>query len=1063
MNNLKEISKIYHISDIHIRNSIRHDEYREVFQKLYEFIRTDRDENSVIILTGDIVHAKTDMTPEATMLQLELYRNLSDMCTTVIITGNHDTNLNNKRKLDALTPIIEAMDHPNLHYWKYNGVYELGDVSFSVMSVYSNPDMYFLANEIETDNKKIALFHGGIDKSKTDIGFEIKNKNMPLSLFDGFDLVLLGDIHKSPQFLNDAKTIAYPGSLIQQNHGEDISHGILVWDMKTFKPEFKVIENAYGYYTIQIENDEIITNNWKKEIPKKARLRILYQDTNLGKLKELITEIAKVSDLIEVTQSNVKDRSVENIESEDILHDNILDPEYQNDLIRDYLEVKYGIEGDILDDIYKLNRTINSKLNYKSKSNNVVWKPLRFEFSNMFSYGKDNLIDFTTIKGLNGLFAPNASGKSSILDALVFCMFDKCSRTSKAVDVLNTKCDTFDCLFEFEMNGNIYLIKRHAYIRTTDSRGNRVASCDVDFVMVDKNGKEHNLNGERRDDTNRNIRELIGTYDDFILTSMSLQASSTEFVRSSQRERKDILSRFWEIVIFDGLYNIAKDEIKETASEIKILKKGNYDDKSVSAKKENVSLTRRFDELYELRSKIAKGLETTNAQIIELTLQLQTVDEELDVDVLTRKLAEVTDKKVNVEKQKVALENDLMPLETLLDTLNSKFATLDGKVIEQNVKVHGERSVILSEKEREFNDLSIRRDAWQKQVEHLRTHEYDPECKYCVQNEFVKSAENAQNHLTNTQLFYDTLAGEIEQLKKIIDESHAISNYNEYQEYVESIADKERKIELLQSKVESFSHECNSLTLEAASIQEKIVEANKLKTAIESNTSIRKEISSLNDVVKNYEDKMEVLSGEILEVSGNIKVNENIIEESAKSITRLSELDHQYKAYEYYLLAIKHDALPYYLIEKLLPMLEGAVNNILAHMVDFSLNLFADGKNINAYINYGDGRRYPAEMTSGMEMFVTSLAIRVALINSSNLPRPNFISIDEGFGVLDADNLNSLYRLFNFLNTQFNFVLCISHLSAMRDFVDGLIEVHKVDNFSKVNHSGYLYINDKEE
>ena len=36
----------------------------------------------------------------------------------------------------------------------------------------------------------------------------------------------------------------------------------------------------------------------------------------------------------------------------------------------------------------------------------------------MFSYGEDNVVDFTKLNGMIGLFAPNASGKSKLLDAL---------------------------------------------------------------------------------------------------------------------------------------------------------------------------------------------------------------------------------------------------------------------------------------------------------------------------------------------------------------------------------------------------------------------------------------------------------------------------------------------------------------------------------------------------------------------------------------------------------------------------------------------------------------------
>ena len=58
-----------------------------------------------------------------------------------------------------------------------------------------------------------------------------------------------------------------------------------------------------------------------------------------------------------------------------------------------------------------------------------------------------------------------------------------------------------------------------------------------------------------------------------------------------------------------------------------------------------------------------------------------------------------------------------------------------------------------------------------------------------------------------------------------------------------------------------------------------------------------------------------------------------------------------------------------------------------------------------------------------MEKFIASLAIRVGLINVSNLPRPNFLAIDEGFGNLDSSNLNSIFRLFDYLKTEFDYII----------------------------------------
>jgi DNA repair exonuclease SbcCD ATPase subunit len=46
-----------------------------------------------------------------------------------------------------------------------------------------------------------------------------------------------------------------------------------------------------------------------------------------------------------------------------------------------------------------------------------------------------------------------------------------------------------------------------------------------------------------------------------------------------------------------------------------------------------------------------------------------------------------------------------------------------------------------------------------------------------------------------------------------------------------------------------------------------------------------------------------------------------------------------------------------------------------------------------------------------------------------------------------------MYLLFDYLKSQFGFVLCISHIDAMRDIVDSLIEIKKVSGYSKINYS----------
>ena len=165
----------------------------------------------------------------------------------------------------------------------------------------------------------------------------------------------------------------------------------------------------------------------------------------------------------------------------------------------------------------------------------------------------------------------------------------------------------------------------------------------------------------------------------------------------------------------------------------------------------------------------------------------------------------------------------------------------------------------------------------------------------------------------------------------------------------------------------------------------------------------------------------------------------------------MEELEDKVGAYQYYLSAVSRDGVPYKLIQDALPTIEGEVNNILSQIVDFGIIFEMDGKTINNHIVYDDDNIWPLELSSGMERFISSLALRVGLINVCNLPRGNFLAIDEGFGSMDSDNLNSIYNFFQYLKTQFQFVVIVSHIEQMRDTVDTLLEIKKQSGYSNIN------------
>tara|TARA_Y100000590_G_C15737135_1_gene1018962 strand:+ start:850 stop:3999 length:3150 start_codon:yes stop_codon:yes gene_type:complete len=1036
----KEIKYIHHISDVHIRNLKRHAEYEQVFEKLYKKIKENR-ENSLIYIGGDIAHSKTDMSPELVDQTSRFLKSLSEICPTIVITGNHDCNLNNLNRLDVLTPIINNLNLPNLHYLKHSGIYDIADVSFVVWDVWEDEENYIKANDFEADTK-VVLYHGTVDRSKTDVGFSLPGK-VTIDYFDDYDMGLIGDIHKR-QYLNEEKTIAYCGSLIQQNHGESIGHGYLLWEVPTRTGEYIEIPNDYGYYTIDID-DGIVPN--VKGVPKKARLRVRISNTDGAQLKKALAVIHHRYGIKDVTITRVDRRERVRGEHQVVIGD-VNDTDYQYELIEDYLKRNHAITDDMLVKIKNLNEDINNELPPARVKRNIDWKLKNFEFSNMFCYGENNYVDFTQLDGIVGMFAPNASGKSTLLDALSFCLFDITSRTTRAASVLNNKKKNFNCKVNFEVGGLDYYIERKA---TTRSRDGHV-KVDVNFWMVDDGGDIVSLNGDQRRTTNYNINRVIGTYDDFILSTLSTQNNFTVFIDKTQKERKELLATFMGTNIFDTLYQSANDKISETQTLLRDFNKTDYGRMLADLQKETTILEVKQTDLLSKKDDKTKIYNDLNSQIINLTTQLKPVDDTIrDIDILEKEKSdseELLDTAHNEESNVVTEQYDLS---AVIDDLKSKIKIYEKDNIQEQYaeleKLEKERSLFEIELDKLKAEVRVKLDKTAK----LKDVTYDPDCEHCMSNPLTLDAIETEKNLSKDV----ELAKEYKEKKEGMDkEIEKMSNVRAFKEELDKaksqLSEGKLRDDNLNYGLQYINERKQNIENQIESVNSEIKRYKEQENNIKYNEKVKDKITTKELELSDIDKKISELNDDITEVHSDIKVNDNEMRNINKKIKEISELEKQNQAYHYYLDAVRRDSIPYELLEKAIPTIEGEVNNILSQLVDFQMALEMDGKNINSNIVYDDVNQWPLELSSGMERFISSLAMRVGLINVSNLPRSNFLAIDEGWGTMDSDNINSVYNLFQYLKTQFQFALIVSHVDSMRDAVDTLLEITKDSDFSKI-------------
>lgn len=179
---------IIHISDLHIRLQSRKDEYEEVFKRLYDKIDNYNNENGLIVVTGDILHDKTSLTPEAIKLCLDLFKNLAKRLKTIVIPGNHDGLININERNDNISGVLYDKDIENFHYFKYSGIYKFNNIVFGICSIYD--DNFINSNYVDTyiknkglkDMIKICLYHGMVGIVELEGLYKAKENYLSMNL-----------------------------------------------------------------------------------------------------------------------------------------------------------------------------------------------------------------------------------------------------------------------------------------------------------------------------------------------------------------------------------------------------------------------------------------------------------------------------------------------------------------------------------------------------------------------------------------------------------------------------------------------------------------------------------------------------------------------------------------------------------------------------------------------------------------------------------------------------------------------------------------------------------------
>jgi DNA repair exonuclease SbcCD ATPase subunit/predicted phosphodiesterase len=562
---------IIHLADIHIRTgdriASRYDQYMTVFYNLIssinQFVRSkNSNDNTLIIIAGDIIHNKNRLENFGAKLLQYLIYNLTSIAPTIIIPGNHDFEQSypdDPSMLEACLP----PEYPNLIFLDKTCCFLYRNLGITTISIKDTlvkgegsgikPDNYsFPLNFNKTPDKIIGIFHGTLRDSQLNYRSYV-DTNMqayPTSILEGIDIGILGDIHIPQVFqYNDTCKYSYCGSLIQQDRGEEpFNHGYNLWNIPKNTLQFKQVNNPEAYLNLNYINHTWFITNLKQNkslydcitsstyFPSNIYIQINKNNCNtenIEQLKDILSShnITCSNFTVKTLNNTTQHDDISSINNFDIMDDIINNIQYQPLIsiiknphiltIKDNISCSNTLINDcnkkIQDYIIEFEKTKTQDI-----SNNRHFEISYLEFGNLLCYGKYNYINLETFDNnivlING---KNATGKSALYEIICYSLFSEPmpSRKDKhySASFINTNKKQNEKSYStihISINNIKYSIyKTYRY---------------KDKNLIISNPTIENLNTreiicEGKNNTKKWIQEHIGTLDDFLKTSMITQ------------------------------------------------------------------------------------------------------------------------------------------------------------------------------------------------------------------------------------------------------------------------------------------------------------------------------------------------------------------------------------------------------------------------------------------------------------------------------------------------------------------------------------------------------------
>ena len=708
---------------------------------------------------------------------------------------------------------------------------------------------------------------------------------------------------------------------------------------------------------------------------------------------------------------------------------NIMDKNYQNELIRSLLEGKE--QDQYYDQVMNIDLAVENRMmaNEVDVTPFKRWYIKKIEFSNFLSYGEDQVIDFDKCNGITVVESdpPNFGGKTVLtVDLLLFLFFNTTTKTQKAEEIFNrfTDKNVVSVKGDIIIDGEEYIIARKIE-RKKSKAGEWNVKTELDFFKKLADGQLQNFTGEQRRETENFIKTSIGDMDDFLMTIVTTASNLEDLLEAKPTARGQVLSRFL------GLEFLKKKE--ETGKEI-------YSEFS----KGMMSNVYNTESLKQDNDTSKENIQTLKNEIVDAGNKIDDVDKRLQKgqeykdSLLASKYTDLDQDLVILNPERLKIQID--EFKTFRKRIQGQID--DVKIVEPKEFYHEDKHDSVKDKLKSVNGELVLAENKVEEIQDLIEKYGDGiQCEHCG----IKLMEA---ELTKKKI--QQLEGYKKMVKEFKKEIQSLEKKEESFTQLKKDFDEYERAKLIKEKYEA-TLEANNLKLEQA--EDKLKRYEEVQDKIKKNNEIEGKLVKANMRIdeligekRGYERIQTTNTNQIENLNNKIEKNNDII-------LRIAEEFEREKIYKIYVDVFGKNGITKIIMKTMMPLINSELQRLLQDSCFFNLEIRINDKNEVDFImiDNGTGIEKPMTAGSGYEKTVGSLAIRAVLAKVCSLPKPNISVYDETWGKVSNDNLEMVGDFFLKLKDYFEKIFVISHNPLISNWADNVVRITKIDNVSKVS------------